>query len=98
MELPNTELRAGRPLSYCSTRCRRAVEKEIRRTNREIDRLTKLATHLRTAIATGDDTYFLGWGRPREALRGVESRLAVIGKRAGHELGAVEELKNGNEL
>jgi hypothetical protein len=51
---------------------------EIRRRQREIDRLKKLASLLQTAIRQGDDTVFLGWGTPIEALPLVQLRLANL--------------------
>jgi hypothetical protein len=76
-ELPESE-RGGRPLEYCSTRCRRDAENELRRTNRQISRLQILVANLRVAIAKGDDTYFLGWGRPVNALPLAEAKLAQL--------------------
>jgi hypothetical protein len=76
--LADTARSAGRARSYCSTKCRRAVENDIRRTTRKIARLRVAATKIRAAIAQGDNTYFLNWGRPREALPLVETKLAEV--------------------
>jgi hypothetical protein len=51
---------------------------EIRRSQREIDRLTKLARLLQAAIKRGDEMVFLGWGRPIEALPLVQLKLANL--------------------
>ena len=79
-DLPNMRNHIGRPRLYCSSNCRRWIETEIRRTKRQIARLRVLADTLRSAIAQGDQTFFLGWGRPLEALPAVEARLAEMEK------------------
>ena len=79
-ELPEIERGAGRPAEYCSKRCRRDAENELRHRKRQIARLQTLVANLRVAVFVGDNSYFLGWGRPADALPVAEARLAEMEK------------------